>query len=236
MGWKQRKTIENYCMSKWTVIESVQSGLSIARISLIFAFINIEEINKQILDQSPKILDKFVINGSGLVQIRKGFDIFILSAKRAIQKYPEIPFLFRWIGNIPKNIKTYIDMDIVNGVMDNHIEFIGELSEPFTEFSKADIFFLTSREDPFPLVCLEHAAMEIPILCFDKGTGMSEFVEKDAGVIIPYLDIERTVDTLADLYYDELKRKGFAKTAKMKVQKYDINIQSSKIVDIIGNA
>ena len=51
-----------------------------------------------------------------------------------------------------------------------------------------DIFALTSREDPFPLVCMEAASQACPIICFEQGGGMPEFVRDDAGFVVAYGD------------------------------------------------
>lgn len=205
-------------------------------ISIIYEYVDIEFIKSNSINSLYNTCNKFVVNGSGLVQPRKGYDIFIIIAQRAVKKYSNIPFYFKWIGEIPQGIKPYIEIDIVNSGLTNFIEFTGSLGKPFPIYAGADIFLLTSREDPFPIVCLEHACLGIPIICFEHATGITEFVENDCGIIIPYLDIEKAVDELARMYYDSEKRKEYGTNAKTKVQQYDINIQIPKILAIINNA
>lgn len=56
----------------------------------------------------------------------------------------------------------------------------------------ADVFVLPSREDTFPLVCVEAASMGIPTVCFDDA-GIVELIEREgeevAGASAPYPDL-----------------------------------------------
>jgi glycosyltransferase involved in cell wall biosynthesis len=71
--------------------------------------------------------------------------------------------------------------------------------KPADYMAAADVFVLTSREDPYPLVCLEAAALEKPIVCFEGGGGTPEFVEADCGFVVPYLDIIGMADRVISL-------------------------------------
>lgn len=207
-----------------------------SEISLIYEYIDLELIDSNNYKHADYVSQRFIINGSGSISLRKGYDIFLMIAKRAIQKYNDIPFFFRWIGAIPAdNLDPFFENDIHNAGLDNKVEFTGGLENPYNEYRKAKVFLLTSREDPFPLVCLEHALLGIPLICFDKVTGMTEFIENDAGFIVPYLDIEKTVDVLAELYFDSEKREILGSNAQNKVQQFDINIQIPKILNILSD-
>ena len=51
------------------------------------------------------------------------------------------------------------------------MRFTGEVAKPADYFAAADVFAMTSREDPYPLVCLEAAAVAKPIICFADAGG-----------------------------------------------------------------
>ena len=72
----------------------------------------------------------------------------------------------------------------------------GEVANPLDYFACFDAFALVSREDPFPLVCLEAALLEKPILCFAGAGGTSELIEEDSGFTVPYLDLNAMADKL----------------------------------------
>jgi glycosyltransferase involved in cell wall biosynthesis len=65
---------------------------------------------------------------------------------------------------------------------------------------------LTSREDPFPLVCIETANLSKPIICFEKASGTTEIVSQGGGFIVPYLDVEAMAEKIILYYEDENKR------------------------------
>ena len=68
-----------------------------------------------------------------------------------------------------------------------------------------DVFTLTSREDPFPRVCMELAALEVPVVTFDNG-GAVELVSSGCGFVVPYLDVAAMADRVLELLGDATLR------------------------------
>ena len=79
-----------------------------------------------------------------------------------------------------------------------------------------DIYALSSREEPWGLVALEAAALGIPIISFEGG-GIAEFVEKDAGILVPYLDTRAFAEATLKLALDEPLRRSLGERARTKV-------------------
>ena len=92
----------------------------------------------------------------------------------------------------------------------DHVRFLGEAQDARSYFAAGDLFLLTSREDPFPLVCLEAADCGLPIVCFDKAGGMPDFVQDDAGYVVPFEDTKAMAEKLIVLCFnrDERVRRG----------------------------
>jgi glycosyltransferase involved in cell wall biosynthesis len=98
----------------------------------------------------------------------------------------------------------------------------------------ADVFVLTSREDPYPLVCLEAAALEKPIVCFAGAGGMPEFVENDCGFVVPYLDIAAMGDHVVSLLDAPDLRVVIGRAARRKVsERHDVGKAAPRILEII---
>jgi len=236
--YEQLKAIQAYDVTYISVSKVTTENLETNHhipskdIQLIYETIETKEVRKFRKERADT---NFIVHGCGWVDVRKGNDIFMFVAQRAIQKYPAIPFLFQWIGKIPPTHKYFIENDIEKSGMLGKVVFIGELLKPYETFSQCDVYLMTSREDPFPLVCIEHAVLEKPIICFDKGTGVSEFVESDAGIIVPYMDIEAMADALAYLYQHPEKRKAMGTKAGEKAMDYDVSVQCPKILQVITN-
>lgn len=130
----------------------------------------------------------FTVGASGVAHWRKGSDVFLQVAKCIVQNHSDTKIKFIWVGNFG-NDEHIIKADIKKMGLENIIEFVGEQTNPVTFYTNFDVFLLTSREDPFPLVCIEVAHLGKPIICFDKASGTTEIIEKGGGFVVPYLDV-----------------------------------------------
>ncbi len=161
--------------------------------------------------------DSFVVVGCGAMEWRKGVDLFLQVASNVRSKCPDIFFV--WVGgNLTASDLGYIQTrhDYKRLDLEGKVFFVGTQQNLHRYFAAMDVFALTSREDPFPLVCLEAASLGKPIICFERSGGMPEFVEGDAGLVVPYGDVNAFSDDLV-LYHNnraELERAG--KAAKEK--------------------
>jgi glycosyltransferase involved in cell wall biosynthesis len=98
----------------------------------------------------------------------------------------------------------------------------------------ADVFALTSREDPYPLVCLEAAALGKPIVCFAGAGGAPEFVEQDCGFVVPYFDVTAMAGRIASLLESADCRIKMGAAARRKVaERHDISVAAPRILEII---
>jgi len=138
----------------------------------------------------------FVVGASGQgIPWIKGKDLFIQLAYVISRTYPDIPVHFIWVGGEKGGTDSdLLQHDIVAAGLAGRVHLFPDVANPLDYMNAIDVFALVSREDSFPLACLEAAALGKPILCFDRGGSMPEFVQDDAGIIIPYLDINTMAD------------------------------------------
>jgi glycosyltransferase involved in cell wall biosynthesis len=162
----------------------------------------------------------FLVGGCGNAEWRKGIDIFTLIASSVLELSPESKFHFVWIG-VKKAGEYYeqICYDIEKLDIKKHITFIEQTPDAIELITCLDIFALPSREDPFPLVMLEAALMERTIIGFEKTGGCSEFIEADAGVLVPYLNTNEMAIKIVDLHKNQILAKQLGQNAKEKVLK-----------------
>jgi glycosyltransferase involved in cell wall biosynthesis len=86
------------------------------------------------------------------------------------------------------------------------VSFRPHVADPLRFIAAADVFLLTAREDAFPLVCVEAAALGRPLVSFDSG-GTDELIRAaDCGVVVAFPDVDRMVRELADLARDPARR------------------------------
>ena len=145
--------------------------------------------------------DAFVVGSSGVVCWRKGADLFIQLAHKFCNKYQDMKAYFVWIGG-DRGQRIYsleIQHDVRKLNLEQTVKFLGSKSNALDYFAVFDVFTLLSREDPYPLVCLEAALLGKPIVCFDDAGGAKEFVEDDCGFVVPYMDIEAVADKVYSL-------------------------------------
>jgi glycosyltransferase involved in cell wall biosynthesis len=175
-----------------------------------------------------------IICASGTTDWRKGPDLFIQLA-RLINKQSSKPVYFIWVGGENQGIR-YGELwhDVKNAGLEKYVYFLGEQTNPHEYFAICDLFTLVSREDPYPLVCLEAASLGKPIVCFDNAGGEKEFVEDDCGFVIPYLDIQMMADKVMLLLNSPDLHHKFSERAKEKVlERHDVQIASAQIAQII---
>ncbi len=148
---------------------------------------------KQIKKQFNIPENAFLIGGMGTVDLRKGVDIFLQVANK-LKGIEDIYFL--WVGGQ----ESELDFKLFNidkmrlGL--SKMFFQTSVDNPLDYMAAFDIFFVSSREDPYPLVVLEAAMLEKSIICFDKSGGAKDFVEEDCGAVIDYLDVEKVVQKI----------------------------------------
>ncbi|MBK6671505.1 MAG: glycosyltransferase [Actinobacteria bacterium] len=114
--------------------------------------------------------DAQVVVGSGTIDRRKGPDLFVqlAMAVRTGRRDDERPVHFVWVGGDLTGLDwPHLEADLqrtgADHVLDRHV------ADPWPLFHLADVFALTSREDPFPLVCMEHAALGVPVVAYDSS-------------------------------------------------------------------
>ena len=145
----------------------------------------------------------------GKISYRKGYDIFINIAEICHQKNPG-KFSFIWIGDA-ENKAIEDELQQVSLQHEEHnIHFIGMMPHAYDSLLPFDIFLLSSREDPYPLVVLEAAFQKVPTICFKEAGGIKEFVGVDAGWIMPDFSETKVVGKLNEisLFLPELNNKA----------------------------
>jgi glycosyltransferase involved in cell wall biosynthesis len=180
--------------------------------------------------------EAFVIGSCGAEHWRKGRDL-IPNLLRALQRrLPERPVHFLWIGrpgSAEEERALHHDLRLT-GVANAYVS-TGELPDPFPSYSALDAFTLLSRDDPFPLACLEAAAAGAPVVCFEEAGGMPEFTARGAGLSVPYLDMEAMADGLARIARDTEFAGKLARTARGEVAERHLPMHTGpRILEVLA--
>ncbi len=150
---------------------------------------------------------QFIVGSAGMPSFRKGTDLFIKVAALT-KKICGKKILFRWVGFNPEDSSNYEYQCLIKELeIDDIIELIPHTATPLLEFAKFDIFLLSSREDPNPLVVLESGQLGKPVLSF-KGSGATdEIVEAGGGTMVAMESIEEMATAIVEYMRDPALRK-----------------------------
>ena len=190
---------------------------------------------KEIRDKLNISTNAKIVGGAGTLGWRKGTDLFLQMAY-TITKYKKHNIHFIWLGADPESVmyKELIHDAKLMGISD-HFHLVSPQSDRKGYYQAFDVFTLTSREDPFPLVCMEAALLGCPIVCFADGGGMPEFVRNDAGYVTPYADSEMMGEKVVYLLQNEVIRQEMGKVAKLRAeQSHTIKSIGPELYEIIS--
>lgn len=174
-----------------------------------------------------------VVMASGTVDWRKAPDVFIQLAGE-VQRRTDRTVHFVWVGgDLTSDGWIKAEGDLTRAGTPN-VHFTGLQTDPIPWYHLADVFVLTSHEDPFPLVCLEHAALGHPIVTFRNG-GMPELLEPagpDAAAgVVDHLDVSGMASRVIELLDDEGLRRATGAQLKTRVlARHDLSIAAPALV------
>jgi len=138
--------------------------------------------------------------GVGYADLRKGFDLFLqvwMVAQRA-----GLEMHFCWVGGIDPNVAAYLGADIGAAEATGCFHMAGFSTNVADYYSAADVFVLTSREDPFPTVVLEAMMAGTAVVAFDGAGGIPDMLRQlTTGAVVDFPNVDemaRRVVTLSD--------------------------------------
>lgn len=219
-------------------------GVEADRIDIVHGFIEFRDVDAAVMAQARDrarselgIPDgAYVVGACGSTTWAKSPDLFVQLAHAVHRRGPVWPVHFVWVGGgTPQNERlAELRLDAETAGVGQIVHFPGSRSNATEYFFAFDVFALVSREDSYPLVCLEAASLAKPILCFDRAGGEPEFVEEDCGFVVPYLEVETMADRTLELLASAELRHRMGERAKAKVcQRHDVSVAAPQVLDVI---
>ncbi|MFR0569060.1 glycosyltransferase family 4 protein [Bifidobacterium apri] len=135
-----------------------------------------------IYTEHPDIKDKKIVVGIGNTSGRKGFDLFIKTAKLVPND------MFLWAGKrelfFNKAVKS------LGSPLPNNFLYLGQMnSEQLSAlYSIASILLLSSRKDTLPSVIFEALIFDVPIIAARDSGGAVDLVNDENGVLTDTAD------------------------------------------------
>lgn len=208
------------------LIETVHESIPVAQVQA-------ERSRQEVLEELRIPGESLLVMGSGTASCwRKGTDLFVQLARLVCRRRTDAYFV--WVGGVSSEEVARFEYDLRLGGIDGRVRFTGGVTKPADYLAAGSVFALTSREDPYPLVCLEAAALGKPIVCFADAGGMPEFVEDDCGFVVPYLDVAAMAERVLCLLESPECRMKMGTAARRKVaERHDISVVAPRVMEII---
>jgi len=173
---------------------------------------------------------RLVVGMVGHASQRKGSDIFF----EAAQTLPQHDFV--WVGNwsaqdAPENT---IYSQFANAKLAN-LFVSGSVSNPYKYISNFDLFFLSSREDPNPVVLAEALILGVPILAFSKTTAVTDFLARCAIVCHGRANLDDSVRVLKALDVSEVRSDAFRPDGKEFRQRFHVADKIGGVVELLDS-
>jgi len=133
-----------------------------------------------------------IVLNVGYGDLRKGIDLFADLAGRMAPGNPDLHFVWVGLTEAPTVAALGEALDHPN------LHFIGQRDDVGRLLAAADVFALTSREDPFPSVVLEALAMGLPVVAFEGAGGFVDLFDfPETGRLVALEDTAAMADAIA---------------------------------------
>ena len=141
-----------------------------------------------------------LVIAAGSSDRRKGLDIFVQVAAFVIRRLPTTHFI--WIGSDQSKLAATCKAWIESEGLSAQVHFLGVLKEPelyARRIAAADLYLLTSREDPFPSVVLDAMTVGVPVIGFAGAGGFESLLKEGAGMLVPLEDASAMTDAVCSV-------------------------------------
>jgi glycosyltransferase involved in cell wall biosynthesis len=207
-------------------------------IHVVHSFVeNTEILNKSAKSEVKLIKEKYGLSSDkiwicacGNADWRKAPDIFLQIAAATLKINSKFGFI--WIG-IKKEGELFdqLKYDEKKLGIENEISWISPTNYAVEIINCCDVFLVSSREDPFPLVVLEAALCGKPILGFKNTGGVDEFIDDSCGIKVDYLNVFEMSKQITTLNSQNIKKMG-EKSRDKVLTKYNFEVSIKKIESI----
>ncbi len=162
-----------------------------------------------------------IVLGAGFAHHRKGTDLFHQVAAE-FHKKSILHVHFLWLGNRDEYFEHWKNQVLPQLPYQGNIHFLDFDPQPAYIFAGADVFLLTSREDPFPSVALEALANNTPVITFKDTGGIEEILDGTNGLVVEHLNVQK----MAEATWEVLQNPDRMQPSKTNFQTYPEFIQT----------
>lgn len=158
-----------------------------------------------------------IVLGVGFGDHRKGIDLFVAMGCAVIRERPAAHCM--WVGEVDGSIENEVMTQVHESGLAAHFHFVGWQDDTGPYYAAADVYALTSREDPFPSVVLEALHAGMPVVAFDGGGGYVRLVDSGCVRLAPPQDAAAFAAEVTQLLEDDALRGRLAEQGPALVRR-----------------
>ena len=192
----------------------------------VFTLHNAVEPNDKVVERKKFVKEK-IVTFLGRVTFQKGPDYFVETAKRVLEKDPDVRFVLAGDGDMMPHI---IERVAELGISD-HFHFTGFLrgDDINKMFGMSDVYVMPSISEPFGISPLEAMRAKVPVV-ISKQSGVSEVLTH--AIKVDFWDIDATADAIYGLLHYPALSKLFAEEGAAEVDNLKWEYVAKKLVKI----
>ncbi len=146
---------------------------------------------------------------------KKGYDVFLKSARMVTLSCPDCRFLI--IGDGPE--RSILENLAKELGLNEKVIFLGERHDVHELVSSFDVAVLSSKDESFPVTLLEYMAAERPIVATDVGGNKELISHRESGFIVPPEDPDILADSIVSLINDNKLAGKMGNLARKRAEK-----------------
>ena len=195
-------------------------GIAANRVTVIHEFVRQRDFEDYAPSAEPSLVEDaarpLIVAGAGSQELRKGATLWLQTAAECVRRRGLENIRFLWVG-VDNSPAGWQFRDFARRLgLEDVVEFVPMTDAPLAHIARADVFAMTSWEDPCPIVVLESMMMEKPVLCFAGSGGAPEEVGP-TGIVVEDFSPVRMADEIEKLAHDPARRRELGAAARQRI-------------------
>jgi len=174
-----------------------------------------------------------IVLAVGYGDSRKGVDLFCEAASRVRQVDAGVHFV--WVGHYDADLVDQARRALKAEETEKGVHFIGKEFATDDFYAGADIYALSSREDPFPSVLLESLSVGTPVVAFAGAGGADSLLPRCGGYLVAEFTARAFADELLRVLADTDGRRAVGERgADLVAREYSFRQYVFHLLDLCG--
>jgi len=236
-GWSDAIVVNSKAVEKYLLDERI----SAEKLELIYNGLDLERLQPKLTDRN-EILEKlglptnenikFITLVANLRHDVKNQQMFLRTAQKVLQKFPNAHFVLAGEGNLREHLENLArELKITENT-----HFIGRCAIVPELLSISFAGALTSFHEGFSNSILEYMAAKLPVVATNVGGASEAIVENETGFLVKSDDDSAMSEKFIQLLQDEHKARQFGENGrKIAEEKFSLETQKSKINALYEN-